>query len=120
MDGESCSYHWRKQVEPTVFTSCVFHSTPCSGIGFALAQRLLSEGVGDGESVRVCLACRNTEKAEAARQSLMADNPGCQVDIVRVDVSSIASVKAACAEIERRCVCCVCVCGSHGVCLGQV
>ena len=73
-----------------------------SGIGFALAQRLLAEGVAGEERVRVCLACRNMEKAEGARQRLMADNPGCEVDIVCVDVSSIASVKAACAEIERR------------------
>ena len=76
--------------------------TVCSGIGFALAQRLLAEGVGEKERVRVCLACRNMEKAEAARQSLMANSPGCEVDIVHVDVSSVASVKAACAEIERR------------------
>ena len=82
-----------------------FASLFCSGIGFALAQRLLAEGAGEGERVRVCLACRNLEKAEIARRSLLADNPGCEVDVVHIDVSSVASVKAACEEIERRYLC---------------
>lgn len=70
-----------------------------SGIGFALAQRLLSEKESD---VRVCLACRNMEKATVAQQLLLADHPDCKVDILHVDVSSVASVKTACAEIQRR------------------
>lgn len=87
------------------FIVCFGFPICCSGIGFALAQRLLAEGVGGGggeERVRVCLACRNRGKAEKARQSLIAANPGSVVDIINIDVSSIVSVKTACAEIERR------------------
>lgn len=78
-----------------------------SGIGFALAQRLLAEGVrGDGGQggggVRVCLACRNMEKAEAARESLLTDFPDAKVDVLRVDVSSVASAKTAAAELQER------------------
>ena len=78
-----------------------------SGIGFALAQRLLSEGAEEEEEeeegrVRVCLACRNMEKAAAAQQLLLAEHPHCKVDTVQVDVSSVASVKAVCAELQRR------------------
>ena len=50
----------------------------------------------------MCLACRNMERAEAARQSLIASSPGSLVDIIQVDMISVGSVKAACAEIERR------------------
>lgn len=78
-----------------------------SGIGFGLAQRLLAEGVrgegeGGGGDVRVCLACRNMQKAEAARQSLLADYPHSKVDLLHVDVSSIDSVKTAAAELQKR------------------
>ena len=68
-----------------------------------MAQRLLAEGVG-GEELRLCLACRNMQKAEAARQSLVADYPGSKVDVLRVDVSSVTSVKTAAAELKKRCV----------------
>ena len=75
-----------------------------SGIGFAAAQRLLAEGVRGqgGGSVRVCLACRNMQKAMAARDSLLASYPGSEVDVLHIDVSSVASVKRAAAELQRR------------------
>lgn len=76
-----------------------------SGIGFALAQRLLAEGVreeGGRREVRVCLACRNMQKADAARHSLLTDYPHSKVDLLHIDVSSVASVKMAAAELQRR------------------
>ena len=54
--------------------------------------------------MRVCLACRNTQKAEAARQLLMEGHPYHKVDVLQVDVSCVSSVKAAAVEIQRRCV----------------
>ena len=53
--------------------------------------------------MRVCLACRNLQKAESARQSLLASCPGSKVDILQLDVSSISSVQEAAAELQRRC-----------------
>ena len=75
-----------------------------SGIGFAVAQRLLSEDVrGDGGGgVRVCLACRNREKAESARRSLLESFPGSKIDILDIDVSSVSSVIKAATELQRK------------------
>ena len=57
----------------------------------------------------MCLACRNLQKAESARESLLASCPGSKVDILQVDVSSITSVREAAAELQRRC-------GHIGIC----
>ena len=52
--------------------------------------------------MRVCLACRNMEKAEAARRSLLADHPGARVDTLHVDLTLASSVREAAAELQRR------------------
>ena len=54
--------------------------------------------------MRVCLACRNREKAESARRSLLESSPGSKVDILHIDVSSVSSVRRAAAELQRKCV----------------
>ena len=71
-----------------------------SGIGLSLAQRLLSELPERVQ--RVCLACRNMGKAEAARRKLLHEHPGAKVDLVQLDTSSTSSVRAAAAELCRR------------------
>lgn len=69
-----------------------------SGIGLALCERLLS---GDSE-LRLCLACRNMERAEAARSALLASHPGAHVDLLHLDVGSVKSVLSAAQEIKSR------------------
>lgn len=71
-------------------------------MGVALARRLLEEAAEGGRRVRVCLACRNMEKARGARESLLAEYPEAQVDVLKIDTSSPSSVKAAAREIQRR------------------
>ena len=61
-----------------------------SGIGFKAARHLAEKGA------TVVMACRNMEKARAARANLPAD---AEVRIVELDLGSQASVKNAAAEI---------------------
>ncbi|MCC4309754.1 MAG: oxidoreductase [Alcanivorax sp.] len=63
-----------------------------SGIGLRAAHHLAARGA------RVIMACRNLEKAEAARRGL----PG-HTEIVHLDLASQASVRAAAEEIAGRC-----------------
>ncbi|XP_043989109.1 3-keto-steroid reductase/17-beta-hydroxysteroid dehydrogenase 7-like [Gambusia affinis] len=69
-----------------------------SGIGLALCDRLLSE---DGR-LRLCLACRNMKRAEAARAALLACHAGARVDLLCLDVGSARSVLSAAEELKAR------------------
>ncbi|XP_024899704.1 3-keto-steroid reductase isoform X5 [Pteropus alecto] len=69
-----------------------------SGVGRALCQRLLQEDDG----LHLCLACRNPDRAEAARAALLAACPSAQITAVQVDVSDLRSVLRAAAELRRR------------------
>ncbi|XP_028937408.1 3-keto-steroid reductase/17-beta-hydroxysteroid dehydrogenase 7 isoform X3 [Ornithorhynchus anatinus] len=69
-----------------------------SGIGLALCRRLLAED----DSVRLCLACRDPRRAEAARASLLASHPDARLSSVRLDVSSLDSVLGAARDLRRR------------------
>ncbi|KAM5203344.1 3-keto-steroid reductase/17-beta-hydroxysteroid dehydrogenase 7 isoform 4-T6 [Hipposideros larvatus] len=69
-----------------------------SGVGRALCQRLLQEDAG----LRLCLACRNPRRAEAARAALLAACPSAQVSVVQVDVGDLRSVLRAARELRLR------------------
>ncbi|CAL8365967.1 unnamed protein product [Boreogadus saida] len=69
-----------------------------SGIGLALCERLLSQDSG----VRLCLACRNSGRAEAARSALLTSHPGARVDLLDLDVGSVRSVLRAAQEVKAR------------------
>lgn len=59
-----------------------------SGIGYETARALAHKGA------TVVLACRNPEKAEAARDRLLAESPRGQVEFVPLDLSALDSVQA--------------------------
>ncbi|KAI5109426.1 3-keto-steroid reductase [Silurus meridionalis] len=69
-----------------------------SGVGLALCERLLS----DDAQLQLCLACRNKQKSEAARQVLLDSHPKAHVSLVRLDVASVRSVLSAAEEIRQR------------------
>ncbi|XP_012716511.2 3-keto-steroid reductase/17-beta-hydroxysteroid dehydrogenase 7 isoform X1 [Fundulus heteroclitus] len=69
-----------------------------SGIGLALCERLLSED----SQLRLCLACRNMERAEAARAALLTAHGGARVDLLPLDVGSVQSVIGAAEEVKAR------------------
>ncbi|MEQ2185958.1 hypothetical protein GOODEAATRI_023721 [Goodea atripinnis] len=70
-----------------------------SGIGLALCERLLSH---DTEGLHLCLACRNMQRAQAARSDLLASHPAAQVDLLQMDTSSVSSVLSAAQEVKVR------------------
>uniref|UniRef100_A0A3Q3X3D1 3-keto-steroid reductase/17-beta-hydroxysteroid dehydrogenase 7 n=1 Tax=Mola mola TaxID=94237 RepID=A0A3Q3X3D1_MOLML len=70
----------------------------CSGIGLALCERLLAED----SQLRLCLACRNMQRAEAARSALLTSHTDARVDLLQLDVGSVHSVLTAAQEIQAR------------------
>lgn len=58
-----------------------------SGIGLAMARQLAMRGVA------VCLACRNQDKAAAARDLILQLAPGAQVELHVLDLASFASIR---------------------------
>lgn len=76
-----------------------------SGVGFAIAQRLLEEAQLEDRlsDLCVCLACRNLQKAKFAKQQLHGQfGSDIVVDLLELDVSRPASVNRAAEEISRR------------------
>ncbi|XP_061588906.1 3-keto-steroid reductase/17-beta-hydroxysteroid dehydrogenase 7-like [Cololabis saira] len=69
-----------------------------SGIGLALCERLLTQD----SQVRLCLACRNMQRAQAARAALLASHAGARVDLLRLDVGCASSVISAAEEVKAR------------------
>jgi NAD(P)-dependent dehydrogenase (short-subunit alcohol dehydrogenase family) len=59
-----------------------------SGIGLEAARALSQAGA------HVILASRNTEKAEAAAAEIRASNPRAELDVRKLDLASLASVRA--------------------------
>jgi len=66
-----------------------------SGIGWDAARALAEHGA------RVVLACRTRAKAEEARDRILERAPGATIDLVDLDLSSLASVREAAAKVNR-------------------
>lgn len=69
-----------------------------SGIGLALCERLLTED----SQLRLCLACRNMQRAESARSALLTSHTNAHVDLLHLDVGSVQSVLTAAEEVKAR------------------
>ncbi|XP_076600295.1 3-keto-steroid reductase/17-beta-hydroxysteroid dehydrogenase 7-like [Chaetodon auriga] len=69
-----------------------------SGIGLALCERLLTED----SQIRLCLACRNMQRAEAARSALLTSHTDAHIDLLHLDVGSVQSVLTAAQEVKAR------------------
>jgi NAD(P)-dependent dehydrogenase (short-subunit alcohol dehydrogenase family) len=65
-----------------------------TGLGLETARALAARGAC------VVLAVRNLDKGKAAAASIGADNPGADVTIQQLDLSSLDSVRAAAAELR--------------------
>ncbi|CAJ1071771.1 -keto-steroid reductase-like [Xyrichtys novacula] len=68
------------------------------GIGLALCERLLTED----STLHLCLACRNMQRAEAARSALLTSHPDAHVQLLHLDVGSVQSVLSAAQEVKTR------------------
>lgn len=67
-----------------------------SGIGLAMAQEIAARGA------RVCLACRNLDKAAQARDLILARTPGAEVEIHALDLASFESIRAFVRSFAER------------------
>lgn len=67
-----------------------------TGIGFSTARELVKNGND------IILACRNYNKAKIAQQELLSLNGGGQVDIVLLDLNSLASIKKTVDLIKEK------------------
>ncbi len=65
-----------------------------SGIGLEATTALVGAGA------RVIMACRNPQKAEAARQHVISLHPDGQADFLRLDLASFDSIRAFTEELK--------------------
>ncbi|KAJ1946571.1 3-keto-steroid reductase [Kickxella alabastrina] len=77
-----------------------------SGVGLALARRLLALSIAQGHRQTIILGCRNPLKAQKAISGLLqphlAHKDLCDVQLVEIDTSSVASVTSAAIAIEKK------------------
>ena len=66
-----------------------------SGIGLKTAETVLYLGGS------VVMACRNAQKAEKARESLLQDYPGADIRVVPLDMSDFRSIEAFAAHLPK-------------------
>lgn len=69
-----------------------------AGIGLALCEQLLSSHPG----LTLCMACRNMQRATAAKEQLVAIYPSATIDIVILDTSSVKSVFLASKTLKEK------------------
>jgi len=67
-----------------------------SGIGYETARGLARK------EVNVVLACRNKQKAEKAKTEIVSTNPKARIDILKIDVSSLDSVRHFVEEFQQK------------------
>ncbi|MGH3722881.1 MAG: SDR family NAD(P)-dependent oxidoreductase [Mycobacterium sp.] len=67
-----------------------------AGIGLATAHRLAA----DGHSI--VMACRNRQKAQAARDQILAATPGAELDIMSLDLSSFEHIRRFAGELAAQ------------------
>jgi NAD(P)-dependent dehydrogenase (short-subunit alcohol dehydrogenase family) len=65
------------------------------GLGLALTRGLATQ------DCRVIMACRSVEKADLARDTLLAELPGAELDTAQLDLSSVNSVAAFAAGFRE-------------------
>lgn len=66
-----------------------------AGIGYFISEQLAATGA------RIVLASRSEQKADAAAASIRAQVPGAELDFVRLDLSSLASIREAAAALKK-------------------
>ncbi|RHZ82979.1 hypothetical protein Glove_101g44 [Diversispora epigaea] len=93
----------RQQKQPISSSKIALITGANSGIGFAIAQRLLYHSSQNPlDKYRILLGCRNEVKASKARTDLLKEYPNSLIDIVIVDVSSVNSIFKFCRKLKKK------------------
>ena len=88
--------HWRPALIPDLHGKRAIVTGANSGIGRSAARELARHGA------TVVLACRDLRKAAVARDGIAAAAPGAAVEVAKLDLADLASVRAfARAELDR-------------------
>jgi NAD(P)-dependent dehydrogenase (short-subunit alcohol dehydrogenase family) len=87
---------WRAADIPDQSGRTVLVTGANSGLGLQTSLALAGKGA------RVLMACRNPTKAEQSLQRVRGQVPGAQVELVSLDLASLASIEAAADEVARR------------------
>ena len=87
---------WTEALIPDQSGRVVLITGANSGIGLQAARALAEHGA------HVVMACRSRPKAEAARDQILAAAPSAQVSLVDLDLTSLAAVQVATAEVIGR------------------
>jgi NAD(P)-dependent dehydrogenase (short-subunit alcohol dehydrogenase family) len=66
------------------------------GLGFETSKALARKGV------EVIMACRNMEKAEDAKASILAENPNARLTLMTLDLNDFASVKSFASSFKEK------------------
>ncbi|MBR4761193.1 MAG: SDR family NAD(P)-dependent oxidoreductase [Clostridia bacterium] len=84
----------RKNCPPSLAGKTVLITGANSGVGFKSAEEAVYLGA------KVIMACRNTEKADAARDELLREYGGAEIEIMPLDLASFSSIEAFAARLE--------------------
>ena len=86
--------HWTEADVPDLTGRTAMVTGGNSGIGFEIARVLARHGA------RVVLACRSAEKARQASDRIVVAQSAADVTTVRLDLSSLSSIRAAADQIR--------------------
>ncbi|MEV7010629.1 SDR family NAD(P)-dependent oxidoreductase [Streptosporangium sp. NPDC051022] len=87
--------HWDPENLPSQAGKTFVVTGGNAGIGYFISEQLAGAGA------RIILASRSEQKAEVAAASIRKYAPGATVDFVRLDLTSLASIRDAAGAIQK-------------------
>ncbi len=89
------SAHWDEADVPSLTGKVALVTGANAGLGLATARVLAKHGA------KVLLACRNLEKGAAAAEQIRAESgPSVPVEVVRIDLASLASIEEGAGQVR--------------------
>lgn len=90
------SQQWTAADVPDLSGKTIIVTGGNSGIGYEAARQLA------GKNARVVLACRDQGKADTAAAAIRGEHPGATVEVMALDLASLASVRAFAEAVRRQ------------------